>query len=112
MATACRGGGSSAKAASRGQTIGGKGELPPRILLDKVEDWLGCTARRAAVVLLPLFHVARSCFGLCLLFYGMSIRTFAFHVIVFRVAGYRQVGRRGSGRPGAEDGVREGLLGG
>lgn len=39
----------------------------------------------------PVLHLARVGFGLSLLFYGMAFRTFAFHVIVFRISGFKQV---------------------
>ncbi len=54
------------------------------------------------VVGLPAFHLARLCFGLSLLFYGMAFRTFAFHVIVFRIAGLKQVGAARFGWPISE----------
>ena len=43
------------------------------------------------MVLRPVGHLMRLGFGLSLLFYGMAFRTFAFHVIVFRIAGFKQV---------------------
>lgn len=60
---------------------------------DAVEEvWEALT-----VVWRPFGHLVKLGFGLSLLFYGMAFRTFAFHVIVFRIAGFKQVrsGRRG-----------------
>lgn len=54
----------------------------------QVEDALSCVWESFVV---PMFHVTRLGFGLSLLFYGMAFRTFAFHVIVFRIAGFKQV---------------------
>lgn len=62
-----------------------------RIVLDKVEDLLGHLGANLEGVVRPMLHVVRLGFGLALLFYGMAFRTFAFHVIVFRIAGFRQV---------------------
>lgn len=62
-----------------------------------MEDTLGDVWNTLKVVLTPFGHVLRLGFGLSLLFYGMAFRTFAFHVIVFRIAGFKQV--RTYGRP-------------
>lgn len=61
------------------------------IALIQVEDLLVDAWNSVKVVGVPMFHVARCSFGLSLLFYGMAFRTFAFHVIVFRIAGLSQV---------------------
>lgn len=57
----------------------------------KVEDALITMWGYMVVVGVPVFHLGRLAFGLSLLFYGMAFRTFAFHVIVFRIAGMKQV---------------------
>ncbi|CBN73940.1 expressed unknown protein [Ectocarpus siliculosus] len=62
-----------------------------RIFLDNVEDILGSLGRRLQMVGKPALHLTRLGFGLSLLFYGMAFRTFAFHVIVFRISGFKQV---------------------
>lgn len=62
-----------------------------KILLDSVEDAVGTVGRSLRVVVVPTGHVLRLGFGLSLTFYGMAFRTLAFHVIVFRIAGLRQV---------------------
>ncbi|CBN73938.1 expressed unknown protein [Ectocarpus siliculosus] len=59
----------------------------------KVEDALVTMWSYMAVVGVPVLHLGRLGFGLSLLFYGMAFRTFAFHVIVFRIAGMKQVQR-------------------
>lgn len=59
----------------------------------QVEDVVGELVDKLMVVLFPVGHLVRLCFGLSLMFYGMAFRTFAFHVIVFRVAGFKQVRR-------------------
>eukprot|EP00903_Cladosiphon_okamuranus_P014554 g13500.t2 len=79
-----------AAAAVEGLTAGVKRN---HIFLDRVEDTLGDVWNTVRVVLRPFGHVMRLGFGLSLLFYGMAFRTFAFHVIVFRVAGFKQVQR-------------------
>ncbi|CAM9840696.1 unnamed protein product, partial [Ectocarpus sp. 13 AM-2016] len=62
-----------------------------RIFLDNVEDVLGSLGSWLQMVGRPALHLARLGFGLSLLFYGMAFRTFAFHVIVFRISGFKQV---------------------
>eukprot|EP00903_Cladosiphon_okamuranus_P014556 g13502.t1 len=66
----------------------GKSKKETRLIIDRVEDAV-CCAWTSVVV--PSFHVTRLGFGLSLLFYGMAFRTFAFHVIVFRIAGFNQL---------------------
>ena len=60
----------------------------------QVEDVIGEVVDKLKVVLFPMGHLVRLGFGLSLMFYGMAFRTFAFHVIVFRIAGFKQVWRR------------------
>ncbi|CAB1102630.1 unnamed protein product [Ectocarpus sp. CCAP 1310/34] len=62
-----------------------------RVTCCKVEDVLGSLGRWLQMVGRPPLHLARLGFGLSLLFYGMAFRTFAFHVIVFRISGFKQV---------------------
>lgn len=39
----------------------------------------------------PLWHSLRGMFGLSLLFYGDEFATLAFHIIVFRLSGWKKV---------------------
>ncbi|CAM9240792.1 unnamed protein product [Ectocarpus sp. 12 AP-2014] len=64
-----------------------------RLVIDYVEDALVTMWNYMVMVGVPVFHLGRFGFGLSLLFYGMAFRTFAFHVIVFRIAGMKQVQR-------------------
>ncbi|CAB1100902.1 unnamed protein product [Ectocarpus sp. CCAP 1310/34] len=64
-----------------------------RLMIDYVEDALVTMWSHMVNVGVPVFHLGRFGFGLSLLFYGMAFRTFAFHVIVFRIAGMKQVQR-------------------
>lgn len=43
------------------------------------------------VSLQPLWHSLRGMFGLSLLFYGEEFATLAFHIIVFRLSGWKKV---------------------
>lgn len=57
----------------------------------QIEDVLGDIWSASMIVVVPALHLLRFCFGLSLLFYGMAFRTFAFHIIVFRLSGLKQV---------------------
>lgn len=50
----------------------------------------GCYLRM--LPLRPLWHVLRAVFGLSLLFYGQEFPTLAFHIVVFRLSGWKKVG--------------------
>lgn len=39
----------------------------------------------------PLWHTVRAMFGLSMLFYGQEFATLAFHVVVFRLCGWKKV---------------------
>lgn len=41
--------------------------------------------------LYPLWHTLRGMFGLSLLFYGEEFSTLAFHIVVFRISGWKKV---------------------
>ncbi|CAN0190711.1 unnamed protein product [Ascophyllum nodosum] len=77
---------------TRGGGKKGKGDTPKGILrLDKFEDFMGNSWDMSMMVLYPTWRSVRFCFGVCLLFYGMAFRTLAFHIIVLRISGLRQV---------------------
>lgn len=63
----------------------------PKTITTKVEDALVTMWGYVVLVGPPVLHLGRLGFGLSLLFYGMAFRTFAFHVIVFRITGMKQV---------------------
>ncbi|CAM9203873.1 unnamed protein product [Discosporangium mesarthrocarpum] len=60
---------------------------PPLLALDVVESF----ASRLYEILKPLLYAIHFLFGMSLLFYGVAFQTFAFHIIVFRLSGYKQV---------------------
>lgn len=62
--------------------------------LTQVEDVVAHVWASLVGVGAPMLHVVRLCFGLSLLFYGMAFRTFAFHVIIFRIAGFKHVSKQ------------------
>ena len=64
--------------------------LPPL----QIEDALGTAWDVSKVILWPILHSVRFCFGLCLLFYGMAFRTLAFHIIVIRLSGLGEVKKK------------------
>eukprot|EP00904_Undaria_pinnatifida_P002791 jgi/Undpi1/12512/HiC_scaffold_6.g02181.m1 len=114
-AALCRGGAKGNSAANGGGVVAAAHAVKEGvILLDKVEDVLGDVASKLVVVVVPLFHLLRLSFGLSLMFYGMAFRTFAFHVIVFRIAGLKQVrsslGRIVSSYRGARKTIREAAI--
>lgn len=39
----------------------------------------------------PIWHALRGMFGLALLFYGQEFATLAFHIVVFRLSGWKKV---------------------
>ena len=57
----------------------------------QIDDALENAWGISKAILRPMLHAVRFCFGLCLLFYGMAFRTLAFHIIVLRLSGLRQV---------------------
>lgn len=100
---ACRSPALEAVASFRGGWLGIGAKRPKRILLDEIEDIVEAAWRYAKIVAIPAFHLVRLGFGLSLMFYGMAFRAFAFHVIVFRIAGMTKVRRppfRARSRPG------------
>lgn len=61
-----------------------------RLWLDVVEGAMGGLSL-IMVSLQPLWHSLRGMFGLSLLFYGEEFATLAFHIIVFRLSGWKKV---------------------
>ena len=61
-----------------------------RLWLDVVEGAVGGLSLIMAS-LHPLWHSLRGMFGLSLLFYGEEFATLAFHIIVFRLSGWKKV---------------------
>lgn len=45
----------------------------------------------AMTSLYPVWHALQAMFGLSLLFYGQEFATLAFHIIVFRLSGWKKV---------------------
>ncbi|CAN0190841.1 unnamed protein product [Ascophyllum nodosum] len=76
-----------------GKTAALHRKLKNILVLDKIEDALGNAWDVSKVILWPILHSVRFCFGLCLLFYGMAFRTLAFHIIVIRLSGLGEVQR-------------------
>lgn len=91
-APVCR---NAAKTRSKPATAGGKvdrGSMfdKERLWLDVVEGAVGGLSLVVAS-LNPLWHSLRGMFGLSLLFYGEEFATLAFHIIVFRLSGWKKV---------------------
>eukprot|EP00904_Undaria_pinnatifida_P011046 jgi/Undpi1/7071/HiC_scaffold_22.g09545.m1 len=63
-----------------------------RLWLDAVEGVVGGMVL-AMVSLRPLWHTFRGMFGLSLLFYGEEFATLAFHIIVFRLSGWKKAAK-------------------
>lgn len=61
-----------------------------RLWIDVAEGFVGGMSL-AATSLYPLFHTLRALFGLSLLFYGQEFATLAFHIVVFRLSGWKKV---------------------
>ncbi|CAM9542007.1 unnamed protein product [Laminaria digitata] len=79
------------KPATAGGTVG-RGSMfdNERLWLDVVEGAMGGLSLVVAS-LNPLWHSLRGMFGLSLLFYGEEFATLAFHIIVFRLSGWKKV---------------------
>lgn len=90
---------------TRDCTIGLRGGGLPRVELPRIlnrlsrkkEMWLEAAESIVEIMdlatptLLRVWRVFRALFGLSLLFYGMEFATLAFHVIVFRLSGWKKV---------------------
>lgn len=76
-------------AAEPGRSIVSLGDK--RLWLDVVEGFMG-GALLVMSSLYPLWHTLRGMFGLSLLFYGEDFATLAFHIVVFRISGWKKVG--------------------
>lgn len=61
-----------------------------RLWLDVVEGFVGGVSLVISS-LYPLWHTLRGMFGLSLLFYGEDFATLAFHIVVFRISGWKKV---------------------
>lgn len=61
-----------------------------RIWLDTAEAMMEGMALVTSA-LFPVGHALRGLFGLSLLFYGTEFATLAFHVVVFRLSGWKKV---------------------
>lgn len=88
-----------AKATQRGSVF-----HDTRIWLDKADSMVAGMAL-AFTSLRPVLHGLRAMFGLSLLFYGHEFATLAFHIIVFRLSGWKKVRLSGwkKGTIGYED---------
>ncbi|CAN0160958.1 unnamed protein product [Scytosiphon promiscuus] len=63
-----------------------------RLWLDAVEGFLGGVSL-VTTSLYPLWHTLRGMFGLSLLFYGQDFATLAFHIVVFRISGWKKAAK-------------------
>ena len=61
-----------------------------RLWLDVLEGFVGGVSL-AIASLYPLWHTLRGMFGLSLLFHGEDFSTLAFHIVVFRISGWKKV---------------------
>lgn len=61
-----------------------------RLWLEMAEGMLGGISL-VVTSLYPLWHTLRAMFGLSLLFYGQEFATLAFHIVVFRLSGWKKV---------------------
>ena len=61
-----------------------------RLWLDVLEGVVGGVSL-AIASLYPLWHTLRGMFGLSLLFHGEDFSTLAFHIVVFRISGWKKV---------------------
>lgn len=61
-----------------------------RLWLDAVEGFVAAISI-VVVSLYPVWHSLRGMFGLSLLFYGDHFSTLAFHIVVFRISGWKKV---------------------
>ncbi|CAM9797704.1 unnamed protein product [Ectocarpus sp. 12 AP-2014] len=63
-----------------------------RLWLDVVEPFFASVSL-AISSLYPLWHTLRGMFGLSLLFYGEDFATLAFHIVVFRISGWKKAAK-------------------
>ncbi|CAM9713756.1 unnamed protein product [Ectocarpus sp. 13 AM-2016] len=63
-----------------------------RLWLDVVEPFFASVSL-AISSLYPLWHTLRGMFGLSLLFYGDDFATLAFHIVVFRISGWKKAAK-------------------
>lgn len=58
-----------------------------KLWLDSVELIIG----KLISLIAPTRHLIRGLFGISILFYGMDFKSLAFHIIIFRISGYKAV---------------------
>lgn len=61
-----------------------------RLWLDVLEGFVSGVSLTIAS-LYPVWHTLRGLFGLTLLFHGDDFSTLAFHIVVFRISGWKKV---------------------